>query len=309
MVRHSARAPRHIAKLASLGLILAAAGCGNVPSLPALILGGPWKYACGPAKLAGQYCTVHEECASGLYCDMNQKVCSSAFVAKGNACSYSEACAAGLYCKVGPMIGECFAASCSGGACTIGAPLGKSCPTDGSGDSVCGAKAQCVLSSNPKSTCEPRPTLGQSCEGLGTCADALVCDLAKNVCVPPTPVGGPCTIKETCAAGLFCLTVAKELADPAHPGTCQKSPLQPVGAPCIGAICAVGAHCDYSTNSCAKDYPIGASCSQGNECGEAPGLAADCVQGKCVATTKAGAKCWPGPEQRCSGGLRCVSEP
>ncbi|MBM4346181.1 MAG: hypothetical protein FJ100_22635, partial [Deltaproteobacteria bacterium] len=58
-----------------------------------------------------------------------------------------------------------------------------------------------------------------------------------------------------------------------------------------------------------KDYAMGAWCSQGNECGEFKSVQANCIQGSCAASTSAGAKCYPGENQRCPAGLVCASEP
>ncbi len=295
--------------LAIIGLVWASSGCGNGIAIPGVgVIGGAWRYHCGPAKNVGQYCETQEECASGTFCDTSKKVCSDAWLTYGAKCLTSGYGCKG-FCKWDPYVGTCYEAKCdASGACTAGSKLAKSCDPDNP-EKSCGNGSMCVLEGPTTSTCAPLPKAGEACLGFGTCVASLICDPKTNLCVAPTPVGGPCTIKETCETGLLCLDKNKQVADVANPGTCSPHPNLPEGAPCIGAVCAKGLHCDYSKNKCGKDYAVGASCSQGNECGEYAGIAADCVQGKCVATTSAGASCYPGPESRCTGGLFCTSKP
>ena len=289
-------------------------GCGSGSSLGGLLSGGKWGFACGPAKAVGQFCKFTEECVAGAYCDTAKEVCSNQWLAKGASCANNSAqCTAGTYCGGFVDVGTCYSATCdAAGACTSGAVTGKSCPGDGSAP-TCGPNTLCIISSGLSGACIALPTAGQTCPGLGMCASGLVCSPDIGTCQSPTALGGPCRIKETCAAGLQCLNSKNQVNDSPLPnsGLCKANPNGQTGSPCVGAVCAPGLHCDYSVNvnKCAKDYKIGASCSQGNECGESPGIAADCVQGVCVATDKVGAKCWPGPEQRCTGAMQCVSQP
>jgi hypothetical protein len=295
--------------LLAIWALLASGGCdyGSLNSGIGVI-GGKWRHYCGPAKTVGQYCETNEECASGTFCDSQKKACSDAWIAFGAKCLAGSYGCKG-FCLQDPMVGTCYEAKCDvNGACTIGAKLAKACGPENA-NTACGAGKMCVLESATTSICTPMPKAGEACDGIGNCASSLVCDPVKFKCVAPTPVGGACNIKETCEEGMFCLDKNSQVADWTNPGFCSPHPNLPVGAPCIGAICAKGLHCDYSKNKCAKDYAVGASCSQGNECGEYPGIPADCVQGKCVATTSAGSPCYPGPESRCTGGLLCTSQP
>jgi hypothetical protein len=288
-------------------------GCGNGVNVPGVgILGGKWRYHCASPKQPGQYCEVQEECAAGSFCDTTKKLCSTAWAAYGAGCNASwNNCPKG-FCKGLPMTGTCYAASCdAAGVCTAGASLKTPCDPNAPQPS-CGPNAMCIGAMSQQAVCTPLAKAGQACEGFGQCEGALICHPQLGTCVEPTAIGGKCRIRETCAAGLYCLDANNQVADASdmtEKGTCKAHPQLPVGAPCIGDVCAKGLHCDYSVNTCAKDYAIGASCSQGNECGEFKGLQADCVQGSCVATHETGAKCYPGPEQRCPAGLVCASEP
>jgi hypothetical protein len=286
--------------------LFAGTACTNGVTGPWGTIGGKWRYHCAPAKVLGQYCEVQEECAPGSFCDTAKKACSKDFLALGAPCSPGvPACSAGLYCRNGVPVGHCYQATCANGACTAGAKIGTPCKENPD----CGANAMCVFDDNTPAICAVRPKTGEKCDDiLHSCEKGNVCPPNTMTCAPFTKAGGACTIKETCEPGMLCLDASKNFADWEHPGTCQPNPGVPVGGSCVGAVCVAGAHCDYSKNKCAKDYPIGAKCSQGNECGEAPGIPADCVQGKCVATTSAGASCYPGPETRCTGGLVCASE-
>ncbi len=304
------KASVRLARIALVLVALATSGCGPGIAIPGIgVIGGTWRYHCGPIKTAGQYCETQDECIAGTYCDTDKKVCSTAFVATGGPCKLGfTGCTGQGPCVPGPSIGTCYSVTCSGGACTTGASMNVACDPNNP-TNACGSNGTCVITTPNTGTCGVRPKLGEFCEDFAACADGLICDIYAQKCGTGVPVGGACQIKEICAKGLQCLAPGNTVADPSHPGTCQPNPHLAVGVPCIGAVCAVGAHCDYSVNKCAKDYAIGKGCSQGNECGEAPGIAADCVQGTCTATAKAGDKCYPGPEQRCAGGLFCTSEP
>ncbi len=294
----------------SLLAAFAAVGCNDCDPKGAVFdsLYGEWKYHCGPPRAKGERCEVQEECAPGTFCDTAAKVCSDAWLDEGETCaSGSPACPRGTFCEPGPMTGTCHLMTCgANGACEVGAATGGTCDQT-TGDAGCGPGRTCVLASATGGSCELAGVAGEACDGGPTsCAAGLFCAIPDLICRTPPPDGTRCTLNEACGPGRFCLTASLQLADWEHPGTCQGSPNLGPGAPCIGAVCARGFHCDYSTNTCARDREVGASCANGNECGEYPGIARECVRGKCVATDRAGAACWPGPSQRCTGGMQCV---
>jgi hypothetical protein len=295
----------------------AAVGCNDCDPKGAIFdsLYGEWKYHCGPARAKGERCEVNEECVPGTFCDAvvgadgnRSGVCSDAWFDEGATCTPgSPACPRGTFCELGALTGTCHLTSCAAnGACDVGAATGGTCD-QATAATACGPGRVCVLASPTSGSCEPAGALGETCTGEPTsCAAGLFCAIPDLVCRTAPPNGTRCTINESCGPGRFCLTASLALADWENPGTCQDSPNLGPGSPCVGPVCARGFHCDYGTNTCARDRDVGASCSNGNECGEYPGIARECVRGKCVATDRTGAACWPGPSQRCSAGLQCV---
>gem|GEM_PF-3992604 len=232
---------------------------------------GPWQYACGPAATLGQACSDDGACADGLYC-------------RGNSSSGDP--------------GTCQRVLAAGQACAM--------------NSECAANLVCV-GSGAAGVCGAAPGEGQACDGALsnlTCAQGLVCQRITMRCVAPPRAGELCGVSPgvaPCAAGLVCLS------DPNNPdrdGRC--GPARAIGQACgAGGECVAGAHCDLSRLVCARNVGAGADCQNGNECGEAPfdrynGL--DCVRGECVDTSRAGALCWPGEDNRCVRPLTCLKK-
>jgi hypothetical protein len=286
----------------------AAAGCNTCD--PYAPLYGEWRYHCGPARAEGEHCEQNDECGGGTFCDTARKVCSDAWLREGEACALGTyACTPGTFCEGGGLVGTCHTMRCdASGACTVGAATGGSCDQSNA-ETACGAGNTCLLASPTTGSCEPAGVVGESCPGdPASCGAGLFCAIPDQVCLTPPPDGARCVVNESCGPGRFCLTASGELASWEQPGTCQGSPMRPEGAPCLGAVCARGLHCDYSQNRCARDREVGDRCQNGNECGEFPGIARECVRGTCVATDRTGAACWPGPSERCAGALECVSD-
>lgn len=293
--------------LTSLGLTAGAlAGCSFKQKVFDVVY-GEWQYSCGSPKAKGDKCGYDEECAAGLFCDASDKTCSDAWIPDGGACALgASGCDDDGYCRQAPATGTCVAMTCTtNGSCTAGAPTGASCDE---ADQDCGANATCLLATSPQGTCVPRGEVGDACDTLtGACVDGLMCDVwTTNTCKAPPALGSTCQNNEQCGPSRFCLTASKTLADWEHPGTCQTDPKLPLGAPCTGNVCGAGLHCDYGTNTCARDKAVGEACQNGNECGEDLAIAVDCIRQVCVATTTRGAKCWPGEMDRCTGDLVCV---
>jgi hypothetical protein len=292
--------------LALLPISLMMAGCPLKQEVFDAVY-GEWKYTCGTPKTKGQKCEHLEECAAPLFCDPMAKVCSDAILADGAVCELgSPACGTNAVCNQDAIVGTCVTAVCdASGSCTTGAPTGGTCD-QGNADTACGAGRMCLLNYPTTGTCGERPIAGEQCHGPGSCAAGFHCDLGLSLCAADKALGAACTLHDQCGPNRFCLTASKTVADWQQPGTCQVDPKLPAGAPCLGDVCGPGLHCDYGTNTCARDVAVGGTCKNGNECGEDKSLAVECVRQQCVATTTRGANCWPGPGDRCTGDLACV---
>ncbi len=304
---------RPIASLCSLfgsffALGLASLGCGPV-SGPFGSIGGEWGFVCGTPGSQGAACNYSAGCAAGLYCTedgTSQKGTCQPRKASGASCNLSEDCQPGLACKEPPLNGTCYELVCdANNNCQQGDPTGATCSPPASD---CPANQLCALEPSGPGTCAAAPGLGQSCEGFRStfpCAPGLTCQRLTIQCVEPPAEGELCGITgPICAPGLVC----RSDADPAKDGRC--GPPSALGETCPSAgMCGPGAHCDLSKLKCVKNFDIGDSCSNGNECGEAPHTVqsgADCVQGKCVDTSVAGGKCWPGYDHQCSAPMTCI---
>ena len=204
---------------AVLTVVLLGACTNGLPVPGVGVVGGKWRYHCGPAKKVGEYCETQEECAKGSFCDTGKKACSNAFSVLGGPCQLGvPMCPTGAFCKGGGYVGHCYTATCSNGACTTGAKLGTTC--SGTNEKECGANAMCVMDETLPATCALQPKSGEPCEGFGTCADGLECMPPDMKCALPTPVGGACKIKETCQKGLWCLLADKSVPNqPDQAGT------------------------------------------------------------------------------------------
>lgn len=73
--------------------------------------------SCAPLLGVGQTCTVHDECASGTYCDGAPGKCALDIPIGGN-CGSGGTCVSGALCN---DAGQCVAALPNGNACTSGA--------------------------------------------------------------------------------------------------------------------------------------------------------------------------------------------
>jgi hypothetical protein len=301
---------RHALSTLSL-VVVSVAACGPVEG-PWGTIGGAWKYECDAPRDAGEPCGEDGSCAANLYCKGDTGGAVGTCAAKsgnGASCDTSFDCQSG-YCKGTPLDGTCYLQNCdANGVCTQGAASGSKCNPPALD---CPSNQICALGPTV-GTCAPAPTPGQPCGdamGGSACAPGLVCQRLTLVCVAPPAAGEYCGFGPTvdgtplCASGLACRTSN----DPNQDGRCGV-PVA-LGAACMSAgECAPGAYCDLGKLVCTKARAVGESCKNGNECGEQTfdnQNGRDCVGGECVDTTKVGADCWPGVENRCKRPLACV---
>ncbi|MSP23934.1 MAG: hypothetical protein EXR75_01980 [Myxococcales bacterium] len=291
-------------------LVGAVADCGPVA--------GPWsgggpglQYVCDAPRTVGQACGTSDGCASGLYCTESNSgtvgTCEPR-IALGGACEAAEDCVAGLACKQVPQDGTCYLLNCDANdVCQQGNPSGAICNPPATD---CPAKQLCAMSSVVIGKCSALPKSGDSCDGylgLDACGPDLTCQRLTIKCVPFPKAGELCGFStKECADGLVC----RIDADPAIDGRCGK-PVS-LGGKCGGGDCVKGAYCDLAKLVCKKNLGVGQSCQNGNECGWQPfdvHSGVECVHGKCIDTSKAGAECWPGLDNQCSLPMSCVSAP
>lgn len=199
--------------------------------------------------------------------------------AAGALCASSDACAATLYCD---DTGVCVDLPAAGEDCVNGV--------------MCGLGLGCTTENG---TCVAAPGEGEACAfsqmGPSVCADGLGCDSTTNQCAALPIEGESCTVDNRCGGDLGCdFTPNGSLCVQRKPagGACQND-----------LVCLAGFHCDFTVGSCAEDYPLGQSCSSGNECGPVaqclPGNGGDFV---CSAAPSAGEPCLfecPDPAQYC----------
>ena len=294
---------------AALG-VLAIAACGpGSSSGVGIFSGGEWRYVCDAPRALGETCGTSDGCAAGLYCtEANSGLVGTckARLSKGGACQYSEDCALGLVCQDVPVPGTCYLLNCDkNNTCTQGAASGSTCtlPTID-----CPVGQLCAVAPLGPGKCVDEPKAGDSCDpfrALRMCGQSLTCQRLTAKCVTLPKAGELCGFAiEQCATGLVC----RGDADPNKDGRCG-SPI-PLGTKCMTAgECAKGSYCDLGKLICQKNQGVGSSCKNGNECGDVPfdvHNGVDCVQGRCIDTTKAGANCWPGENNHCLSPLTCV---
>jgi len=251
----------------TLGALAASTGCWPTGGIGGVF--GPWEYACGAAATLGQACWDDGACAEGLYC-------------RGAA--------------VDGDAGTCQRKFAAGRACTM--------------NSQCLAGLVC-RGEVGAGTCGAAPGEGEACDGALSnlmCAEGFVCQRITMRCVAPPRAGELCGVSSglpPCAAGLTCWSDGRSLE---RDGRCGAA--LAIGQPCgAGGECVSGAHCDLGRLVCTRNVGAGDSCPTGNECGEAPfdrdnGL--ECVRGDCIDTSRAGALCWPGEDNRCVPPLTCI---
>lgn len=278
---------------------------GLVPLHCGPIAAARWTYHCATPVALGGACLGEDECAVGLRCLAGR---CAPLARPGEACNGLNECVDGHACHTTyAQVTECMATTCS----EAGRDTGNCRTTRGTGR-PCDAAMMCrplevcaVTDTGARGTCRPIPTEGQSCDNFNgfDCAPGLICELTTKVCRPPR-LGGPCgaggiDLSQSCGPSLGC--------DGRTDGTNVCVARVAEGRPCNTESCQPGLHCSVSSRVCERDQREGSSCSAGNECGVTLGRRIDCVAGRCVATDRAGAVCWPG-RYGCGMGLRCLRD-
>lgn len=290
--------------LVSIAACLLAA-CGSGPS------GAPlpnpfarWQYHCEAPITAGQACENDQACAPGLHCAPGTKTCTAPG-GKGAVCETNRGCLPALACKYRFGDNQCFTMKCdaSGNNCQQDRPTGRTCNPG----ETCNAGELCVGGASLPATCQDRVPAGGACDSYATnpCQPGFICQIGTARCVPMPTAGQTCGIPlngVACAPGLSCIQSAN--------GSSLCGASIAIGQHCdsSGGECVKGAHCNLRNLKCEANVGVGDSCPNGNECGEAPfdtGLGLECVQGECVDTSKAGAKCWPNDPSQCTNGRVC----
>jgi hypothetical protein len=288
---------RALLVVVALAMPFLASGCGPVAA-------ARWTYHCAAPVASGGACLGEDECADGLRCLSGR--CAPVATA-GQACSQLHDCADGLSCLMSyTTSGTCMATTCSEagrdtGNCTTTTSTGRACAPD----FTCRPLEVCAIESTATGVCRPTPGPGESCDNFVgfDCVAGLVCELPTKTCVEPR-LGGACgvtgeALDQACGEALGC--------DARDDGTSVCVARVSEGGACNTESCQAGLHCSTSTRRCERNRDEGDSCTGGNECGVSLGRRVDCVAGRCVATDRAGAICWPG-RYGCGAGLRCLRD-
>ena len=241
------------------------------PSVPDIL------YMCAPdagTQNAGEPCRHILECASGLYCAMQDYACPG-------VCTALQV--EGEYCESGSAY-EC------GPAPTVTlAEIYELTP-----DEVAAIEAtslSCVANQ-----CEAAIAVGGTCTDQSRCENQGICD-ESGVCRPGPGPGEPCASLSDCRDELFCLTDASGTT-----GTCHEPSA-------LGGPCETDRHCtegvcelDGAPNgTCRIPAGVGEACSSTGECAEGLG----CDGAACVTLPSSGEPCLPG--DACAAGHMCVS--
>ena len=158
----------------------------------------------------GESCESSNDCASGSYC--SAAVCA-ALKPAGSMCIQTGECAYGLgcagqprVCKVLPTAGE----PCPDGQCrdegTYCAAPGMICAKVGLPGDACTTRADCsqFYSCDATMHCSEGAHEGQACNAMTRCADlGNFCDTTAMICKPPQPIGAACTSDTQCESN-FC---------------------------------------------------------------------------------------------------------
>lgn len=184
----------------------------------------------------------------------------------------------------------CRSGHCEGASAGCGGTCGPAptCVPD------CGADATCV-----RTTCVPRPTLGQPCNVFSgiACVSGLVC--ADGTCVAAPGVGERCLVVSSlgvpgsiCGEGLGC-----------EGTTCVVPRIVPLGAACDMVVTRCPAESDCIANVCEVRPPSGMPC-RASDRACATGLACN-ARGVCAPMIGPGCDCTDG--SACPWTFRCVA--
>ncbi len=207
------------------------------------------------AGFPAEQCTLGASCGQRGLCLGTLDIRCEAEGGAGAACVGDTGCRAGF--------------SCVEGVCAASPGLDLPC-SNGVG---CTEALACRVEGDLAGTCGPLPGKGDACaldvDGPFVCGPGLACAADVFVCDEPPGDGEPCANPNRCATddfdgdgkspdlacdfttdGSFCAS-RKKVGEP-----CQNDP-----------ICADGLYCDFHVGACAAAYPLGTSCSVGNECG------------------------------------------
>lgn len=208
---------------------------------------------CVAISPVGGPCQTTNHCEAGAWCEAG--VCAAA-AGQDEPCTEGTRCTAGLACRLetgvcGPVPGQ-----------------GEACALAEQGPFLCGEGLGCVTGDAIReTTCEPLPTLGQTCTIDSRCGDGLGCDFAEtgSFCVERRGAGGACQTDATCQAGHYC-----------EFSTLECTPFAAAGAPCEdGNECGPGSTCapvSPSAFACAPSPAVGEpcflGCAAGAYCGQ-----------------------------------------
>jgi len=198
----------------------------------------------------GSPCASNVQCAGGGCIGFKQQDVSSEL--QCGICttfaSVDSPCGSTTQCD--PAAWQCLNGTCVG-------PQGQGGDCHINPDTACQSGLYCNFSTF---TCDPLPTLGESC--TGDCAIPYRC--FNQTCHATVSQGGSCTT-DPCAYGSTCMN-----------GTCVATPVAPAGASCANAVCASGLVC---RGTCQPPIAVGAPCTVGHkDCGKH----LICVNGACA---------------------------
>ena len=281
----------------------------------------------------GEECREDEECADGLYCDIDTNLCTAKKQdtqpcledreclngvcingecrgrgAEGEQCDDDDHCESGLYCDYNSGTCKPFAKeneSCNEAICDRGllCDLDQFCvPLDGASCyDYCdgGFFFVGIYGCTEEGVCKRLGEMGDSCENHLECFGGYMC--RDGVCSTGYGIDEPCdpAIKEGgCMMGLYC----------ADSGVCRPTSEKPksgVGGSCYSnEDCQEGLVCDQWQYYCVQPGSEGDECFSNEECKE--GLVCkydDSGNSKCSQPSNQGDSC--SYDDECAAGLYC----
>jgi len=194
----------------------------------------------------GDPCNWTDNCDENFYCDPGTSSCLPDV--GGAACTMDEQCTPPTYC-----VGDAMPAGT--GSCEVANAVGHPCDED------CDSGLHCnyIPGNATPGTCQPQPTVGQSCEAPdANCPYNTYCDGITNLCTPRVGVSGsctvnPCRVELICGPSEFCVE---------RPG---------LNVLCTPYACSFGLFCSAEitgnpTGVCWEPQPTGAACDRSSHC-------------------------------------------
>lgn len=210
-------------------------------------LGEACAYTVDPAGTPGLPMLLECDDTDGtLYCDPTTSTCKQ-LPGAGEPCLSPPPPGVQHSCNPDPMLHLACRTmpGMTTGVCMGPAKQGEDCT-----NTPCDTGLFCDGSMSP-STCQPLPTLGQSCQTSFQCAMPYFCNFSKTpyTCDQPAQLGEPCSNGTTCDVNLYCDTTQ------ATPVCAAKLD---AGQPCTSSQQCLSNSCSFSSPRVCNPLPPGA---------------------------------------------------